>query len=204
MLDVGKPIVNFKKVGKSTASTKKRRKIEPYGKVITSEEFISHINDTVNKDKNISKRKIRKKNKIVESESESSSKKDDISKDDDDGCLNEENWATGNSEDEVELNNAATEIKVGDYILVSFKGGKRNAFLYKYVCTVSKINEPDIKVMELKSLNSNKSEYKLMKNDISVVDRGAILGILPIPQVVQISADRVKYVFSKPVPVVEK
>lgn len=125
----------------------------------------------------------------------------------------EEEWSeSGDSLEDITISEekefcelyGGTEISIGDYVLVKFLGGKRNATHYRYVCVVQNIlqEENEVEVMSLKVQNEKKDLFKIDECDISVVAASAILGKLPSPEIKMIG-DRMKYKFTKPVDVFE-
>lgn len=71
------------------------------------------------------------------------------------------------------------DIRVGDFILVKFLGGKKKTFFYRYICVIQKIyTQDDIEVISQKSFNG-KSCFKLKENDISTIQFEDIIEKLP-------------------------
>lgn len=85
-------------------------------------------------------------------------------------------------------------IKQGDFVLVSFVGGKRNTQTFNYICTVQGIIEDDVKVMALNSADSTKKTYIANEKDVSFVKFSEIIGLLNTPDIVP-TGERVRYVF---------
>lgn len=108
-----------------------------------------------------------------------------------------------NLEDEDELPYLKyDDIQAGDFVLAKFLGGKRKAFFYRYICVVQKkYSDHDIEVVSLKSLNG-KSSFKLIDTDVSTIKLEDIIQKLPQPEL-QNAGDRIKYVFSKDIDILE-
>lgn len=95
-------------------------------------------------------------------------------------------------------------LSIGDYLLIKFLGGRRQTTQYRYVCIVQALYDDDneIEVMSLKVLNKDKTMFRLDEDDISTVNKTAVLGKLPVPEMLT-SGDRIKYKFFKSVDVYE-
>ena len=93
------------------------------------------------------------------------------------------------------------DIRVGDFVLANFLGGKKQTFFYRYVCVIQKIyTENDIEVASLKSINE-KSCFRLIENDISSIKFEDIEKLFQ-PEIHNVD-DRIKYVFSKDIDILE-
>lgn len=96
-----------------------------------------------------------------------------------------------------------SNLGVGDFVLVTFSGGKRKTVLYRYVCIIQKIfPDKEIEVMAMKCANESKTVFRMDEKDVSVIKKTNVLGQLPSPELF-LSGDRMKYKFSKPVDVFE-
>lgn len=97
------------------------------------------------------------------------------------------------------------EVKIGDYVLVQFKGGKRKTVIYKYVCVVQKTypvtDEYDVMCMNM--ISGNKTLFKLNEADVSLIHKNDIIGILPVP-FMSCTGQHMQYCFAQPVDVCEK
>lgn len=90
------------------------------------------------------------------------------------------------------------DIRVGDFILVKFLGGKKKTFFDRYICVIQKIyTQDDIEVISQKSFNG-KSCFKL-KDYYSV---WRYYWKIAKPEI-QNAGDRMKYVFSKDIDILE-
>lgn len=69
--------------------------------------------------------------------------------------------------------------EVGKYVLVKFDG-KRAKTNYRYVCMIQEVYGERIVVQGLRSWKL-KNTYKLIKNDVSIIDESEILSYLPTP-----------------------
>lgn len=94
----------------------------------------------------------------------------------------------------------------GNFVLVKFKGGKRLATVFRYLCMVDSIDEEDtneIEVTSLKSVDSSKQVFALNEKDTSCVPITDIIGLLPEP-LISLKGERIFYKFPKPIDVFEK
>lgn len=187
-------------------STKKRKLKEKIPSVVTSEAWRAYHTKKENEKKKQleekEQRKLNRQKKLLlrnNTETEKSSE--------------EEVWSpSGSSSDDVDLCEdsnkefcelAQGDISVGDYVLVKFLGGKRQATIYRYVCVVQEIlDNNDIRVMCMKSVNDDKNVFISNEKDVSCVKKNYILGILPTPRILA-SGERIKYEFCSPVNVFE-
>lgn len=98
------------------------------------------------------------------------------------------------------------DIKEGDFVLVSFVGGKRNTCKFVYLCCVQEVNtdEDEIRVMGFKSTNSDvRKSFVAQEDDVSIVNFSQIISVLPAPDVTM-SERRLTYVFKSRIGVKEK
>ena len=196
----------LQKIKKTTPIPEKRRMIERHSEVVTSEEYMSLVKNKSKNSKNgrpipVGKGKtktVQKKKKVV-SDSETSE---------------DEEWQeSGDSLDGIELLeeesemcelSESKEMKVGDYMLVKFTGGKRKTVVYKYVSVVQKCypvcNEYDVMCM---NISGNKTLFKLNEADVTLVHKTDIIGVLPVPFMSCIG-QHMQYCFPQPVDVFEK
>lgn len=92
------------------------------------------------------------------------------------------------------------DLKVGDFILVKFLGGKRNSTTYRYLATIQEVYpDKELMVMFLKNISDNKG-FTMKIDDVSNIKIRDVLGKLPVPEIKE-SEGRHKYVFEKPVDV---
>lgn len=90
------------------------------------------------------------------------------------------------------------------FVLVKIKSGKRNSVHYRYVAIIQDSNlNNEYRMIGLKCFDTAKKTFKVDENDEFVASREDILAVLPDPEV-QMSGDRVKYFFKKPVDVFEQ
>lgn len=96
---------------------------------------------------------------------------------------------------------SAEEIKVGDFLLAKFKGGKRNTVLYRYVVSVCEMFEDgELSVNALVS-DGNKKTFK-DKDDVSVIKKSDVIGKLPMPDIFMVGI-RPRFLFKNNVDVYE-
>ena len=91
----------------------------------------------------------------------------------------------------------------GKFILVKVLSGKRNSTKYRYVAKVEELVENDYNVLGLKSLDTMKTTFKVVPNDLFTVSFEDILAILDQP--VEASGEHeTTYKFLKSVDVFER
>ncbi|KAJ8893410.1 hypothetical protein PR048_006001 [Dryococelus australis] len=176
----------LRKISKTPTSKVTRRKIDPHGRVLTSEE---------------SQENLKKKQKIVSVADQQSDDSDEY-----------KGWEKGEDldlnfseceENPVELYKQ-DEYNVGEFVLVLFMGGKINTTMFRYVCIVQDLKperECCYQVMELKCIDSDKKSFVSKESDLSSVSSVHILGKLPTPEVVGVN--RIQYRFTHPIYVCE-
>lgn len=119
---------------------------------------------------------------------ESGSSLDDIS--DENFSDHSENETLGN---EAETNPIRGTAK-GDFYLVSFPGKK---LVHKYVCCVQNIiNANELEVQAFSPIEGDKTTFKIIEDDISVVTQAQLICKLEQPQIIG-SGKRIRYRFSK-------
>lgn len=71
-------------------------------------------------------------------------------------------------------------LKEGRFVLVKFPTakGKRD---YQYVCMIEGVNNEKIVVKGFKSFKKNKKNFRIVQNDISIIDKIQIVSYLPTP-----------------------
>ena len=139
---------------------------------------------------------------------------------DPDGIDEDEMYAAPLSDLEVEgpeeveyLQPTGSNINPGTHVLVNVIGGYRKTINYKYVCCVQSIlpqddddqddNYPNIRVMGLRCVDEHATTFCPQENDMFVVFKNQIIGVLPDPEVV--TKDRkLLYIFPGTVAVFEK
>lgn len=67
--------------------------------------------------------------------------------------------------------------------MVEFKGGKRLATTYRYLCVIEDLawDEDEIKVTALKCMDSSCKQFAIKESDISFMKFEQIIGIAPVP-----------------------
>lgn len=207
-------------------NSKNKRKKEKLPSAITSEEWqhyhLRKENEKRKKEEEKKQKAELRQMKKEEKENQKQKAPKRKRKESTDSTDDEEWIESGSSLDDVSLDEAVTQeepmslsdsdlnrnlsyddIKVGDFILVNFLGGKRQTAHYKYVCVLQEKNsEHDLEVMSLKSVNDQKTVYKLMEHDLSLVQLEDIEKKLPNPEI-QHAGDRLKYVFPNKINVYE-
>ena len=93
-------------------------------------------------------------------------------------------------------------LKEGNFIICEFVGGKRNVSRFTYLCVVQEIID-DVKVIGLKSVNANKTEFVADENDISCKTFNQIIGQVKTPKVIA-RGERIRYLFKKRLNIKEK
>lgn len=187
---------NKGKSGKRTIKDKKSQKkgvsgdADKYGLLVRGE---SAENATPQKtsDKGTTLRKIRNKrkktsNEIVDDDEEDYAMETELCEDDSDDDL--ENYSeTMRIEAIPEIiyeTPVWSNISVGKFLLVDFKGGRRNQTHYTYVCRVLEVDDDDgeIVVQGYIKRNSLATEFSIIPNDISAISLEMVVAILPEPE----------------------
>lgn len=97
-----------------------------------------------------------------------------------------------------------TNISVGVYMLVKFVSGKRQSVNYKYVCVVqSLLEDGDVEVMGLRSVNKEKTMFTPNEIDTSVVSKDDTVAVLLNPTLAE-EGRKVCYKFNASIDVYEK
>lgn len=197
-----------------------RLKQQTYGEVLTSTEVLKRLREAEERKKPkpkeerkkpkpnrkqetiIEKKTIKcetKPKKIRKEKEESSDDESEISLHESD----EDPWNETFSEDiDIEKVETISQLSKGKFVLVCFKGGKRNATIFKYVCVVQDVESAEIKITGLKSWDSSKTLFTINETDVSYINIEQILGVLPDP-VIQMKGERILYKFPSVVPVQE-
>lgn len=115
----------------------------------------------------------------------------------------ESSWDESSGQEEDCATPLLSSLKEGDFVLVEFLGGKRNATKFIYLCTITHKKKNGIEVTGFKAIDAKKKEFVLDEKDVSLVDFKQIKGVLNPPDV-RMTGHRIKYVFEKKVPVLEK
>lgn len=97
------------------------------------------------------------------------------------------------------------KLELGNFILVNFKGGKRMATTYKYLCIIDEVDEEEgeLRVTSLKCVDSSKTLFTLNDNDKSDIPHEDAIGVVSEPRIV-LKGERIYYKFDKPIDVFEK
>lgn len=91
--------------------------------------------------------------------------------------------------------------EVGQYILAKFFS-QRGKKTYKYLCKITETH-PEIVVTGMKSIGKNKTQFKLVADDVSVIKCEDIIGIQATPTEKLDQDMNVYYEFVTSIPVVE-
>lgn len=154
----------------------------------------------------------RSKLSIVAGKSVTAPKDDDSSSDSDvDFVLDKSNDDDAIAEledetvEEIEYMNFNKEdIKMGKYLLVKVLGGRRKKESYRYVALIREIKNDEIEVSGLKSVNEQKSQFRIEENDDFTIEIENVIAILPDPTIESTSkGDFTTYCFNKRVDVKE-
>lgn len=95
------------------------------------------------------------------------------------------------------------EMNVGTFVLVKVLSGKRKSITYHYAAIIQeKLNQNEYKVMGLKSMDTAKTVFKSVEDDLFSVTTSEIIAVLPEPSVEQ-SGNRLRYKFGGAVAVHE-
>lgn len=211
----------------------KKRKREKIPSAITSEVWqeyhkkkeMEKKNKLEAKERKAEERKRKKEDKLMKTQ-KSTKRKKKVSNSE--SSLDSEEWVeSGDSmddvdiyperdsgseeQDDVPLSYLATkskpdlnhdEIRVGDFVLARFLGGKKQSLFYRYVCVIQNIYKTsDIEVASFKSIN-DKCSFRLLEKDISTIKFEDIVDKLQQPEIHN-TGDRIKYVFSNEIDILE-
>ncbi|GBN59896.1 hypothetical protein AVEN_94219-1 [Araneus ventricosus] len=193
---------------------RKKRKHEKLSAVVTSPQMIMYYKkkeDTKNeKAAEKEKRKIERERRKMEKEQKKvnytkrnrkSSSESSISFDD--SIVNELcDLDYGESEEEGLPIFDESELKEGQFVLVSMMGGKRNAQKYVYLCIIQDIRDKAIHVQRLKS-TKNKNEFVIVENDLFNIKYQDLISIMPQPEL-KMKDRQLTYTFNKKLAVREK
>lgn len=87
-------------------------------------------------------------------------------------------------------------IKKGQFVIVSFKAGKRMTTTKKYLCIVDEIDSSDdVRVVSMKATDSSNQLFYVVDNDTSYVSYEQILGSINNPSIVA-RGERIYYKFN--------
>lgn len=143
-----------------------------------------------------SERRVRKKKRLniepgksVATHESSSSEDEEAGRalsynENDEEQVEDQTMSEGDELQEVEYLHPQKDLLVeGAFVLVKFVTGKRRSITYKYVCKVQvQFSETEYTVLGLKSVDPEKSVFKLVPKDISTVPFSDIIAILPTPR----------------------
>ncbi|CAH0399622.1 unnamed protein product [Chilo suppressalis] len=87
--------------------------------------------------------------------------------------------------------------EVGNFILAKFQSTKGKK-TYKYVCMIEDVSENKIVVKGLKSVKKDKKKFRVVEDDISIIEETDVIMYLPQPEL-----ERSVYVFPSDINVVE-
>lgn len=178
-----------------------RLKQQRYGEVLTTNQVLERLKEAEEK-KNKNKRKKNANPKTDSKKLQPKLKKIKISL----GDTDEDIDLAEPEKQVIELKRIeSSDLSIGKFILVQFKGGKRNTTVFKYVCLIEAVDEKlmEIKVTGLKSWDATKMLFNIVETDISYITMDQIIGMLPDPGL-QMKGERILYNFSSTVPVYEQ
>lgn len=190
----------------------RRLKQQTYGEVLTSDEVLKRLKEAEDRKKPQPKRKKQEtaveKNTLKVGAQPKKTKKGQEESTDDEGeiSLHESDEDSWNETFDEDINIAKiqniSQLSKGQFVLVCFKGGKRNATKFKYVCVVEDIDSEEIKITGLKSWDSSKMLFAINESDVSYISIDQVVGVLPDPGI-QMKGERILYKFLSAVPVQE-
>lgn len=192
------------KLKKTSPPNAQRRKIDRNAAVITSEEYLKAITEKEKiKSRNKAKDTKSKKKKLTKHVVSSSSSSDESNISDGEDSSNSDAQCVSMEEEMYETLEVVDNLASGDFILVSFKGGRRGTVKFRYVCVIQKLLDvDDIEVMSLHTVEGKKNTFRLNESDVSVVDKCDVIGKLPIPDIVTVG-NRCRYIFKKDIDILE-
>lgn len=88
------------------------------------------------------------------------------------------------NEDECDADSDTTRCdgpQIGSYVLAKFQSTKGKK-TYKYVCVIEDVSENKIVVKGLKSVKKDKTKFRVVEDDISIIDETDIIMYLPQPE----------------------
>ena len=95
---------------------------------------------------------------------------------------------------------AENQLFLGTFILAKFASGRRKCSTFKYVCKVlEKLPDSEYNIVGFKSSNFEKTRFRIVEDDESVVTFTDIVAILPLP----LQINEHEYEFSGKVDVTE-
>lgn len=145
------------------------------------------INEKILKKKIVKEKNKKTKHEFSESESEEEWSESETSVDN----ISEE----GDSDKEplAKIAKADKNIREADFYLVSFPGKKK---AHNYICTVLNVlNENELEVQALCPVGEDKSTYRFIDGDISIISKNQLLQKLEQPKLFG-TENRIKYKFS--------
>lgn len=113
-----------------------------------------------------------------------------------------DNEVSDGSETQISVEDVKS-IKEGDFVLVSFMGGKRNASRFIYLCCIQAIEGDEVRVLGFKSTDTSAKNFVANEDDVSIITPNQIISILPAPEVTM-RERRLTYIFTKKLAVKEK
>lgn len=95
-------------------------------------------------------------------------------------------------------------IKLGSFVVATFKGGKRGTTVFKYVCVIENFGntKDEIEVIGLRSVDKDKKCFIVNDKDRSFIEMSQIIGILLDP-IISLNGERIRYTFHGKVDVFE-
>ena len=206
------------RIKKTDAPSKSRRKIDVRVKVITSEEYAKEIEqkkkeeEEKKKKKRINKQKPNGLEDNVQVKKKKKKKTPIVEEDDDDEGLSMEDIVDDDSLKDINLFESnddeiheelmdAKEVKVGDFLLAQFKGGKRQSVTYRYVVSVSNVYEDGELYVNAMVSDGNKKTFKDI-DDLSTITTSDVVGKLPMPDISMVGG-RPRFIFKNEVDVFE-
>lgn len=119
----------------------------------------------------------------------------------DDDSLKDINLFESNDDEIHEELMDAKEVKVGDFLLAQFKGGKRQSVTYRYVVSVSNVYEDGELYVNAMVSDGNKKTFKDI-DDLSTITTSDVVGKLPMPDISMVGG-RPRFIFKNEVDVFE-
>lgn len=172
-------------------------KQETYGEILTTGDVLERLREaeqkTTEKRKQSKQQSISKKKKTsgeIVKKSKNSLRKNKSSDErgEESNIDYESDYLSPMEEDEEEAMKVTPiedlkELKNGSFVLASFKGGQRNSALFRYVCSVEKIEGSEVEVIGLRNMDETKTNITIMSSDVSFVQQEQLIGLLHFPEI---------------------
>nr|CAI5848407.1 unnamed protein product [Callosobruchus analis] len=94
------------------------------------------------------------------------------------------------------VENTRNNLTIGAYLLVNVTGGSRRKTMFRYVAIIQNVTDDGFEVMGMKSVESTKTRFKTVENDIFMINTSEVVAVLPNSDIVEIRGENI-YMFEK-------